>query len=142
MTAANYAGRAINITQTTAPHAMSYKLTSMYGLPHGHAVALCLPLVWQHMIKHPEHCIDKRGATYLEETFHDIAHALGFTTPHEAAGFMQNLLSTLGLGEPRAVHRNDDLETLTTSVNPIRLKNNPAEIPSESMKDIYNSIIK
>lgn len=40
MLAANYAGRAINITQTTAPHAMSYKLTSMYKLPHGHAVAL------------------------------------------------------------------------------------------------------
>ena len=27
--AANYSGKAINITQTTAPHAMSYKLTSL-----------------------------------------------------------------------------------------------------------------
>jgi alcohol dehydrogenase class IV len=41
MIAANYAGHAINITQTTAAHAMSYKLTSMYKLPHGHAVAIC-----------------------------------------------------------------------------------------------------
>ena len=30
MLASNYSGRAINITQTTAPHAMSYKLTSLY----------------------------------------------------------------------------------------------------------------
>ena len=36
--AANLAGKAINITQTTAGHAMSYKLTSLYGIAHGHAV--------------------------------------------------------------------------------------------------------
>ena len=40
MLGANYSGRAINITQTTAAHAMSYKITSLYGFPHGHAVAV------------------------------------------------------------------------------------------------------
>lgn len=44
MLAANYGGRAINITQTTAAHAMSYKITSLYKFPHGHAVAVCLPV--------------------------------------------------------------------------------------------------
>ncbi|MCG8566635.1 MAG: phosphonoacetaldehyde reductase, partial [Desulfobacterales bacterium] len=39
---ANMAGRAINITKTTAPHALSYTLTTHHGLPHGHAVALVL----------------------------------------------------------------------------------------------------
>ena len=34
--AANTAGRAINITQTTAGHAMCYKVTSLYGAAHGH----------------------------------------------------------------------------------------------------------
>ncbi|MBR1766792.1 MAG: phosphonoacetaldehyde reductase, partial [Bacteroidales bacterium] len=51
MTAANHAGQAINISQTTAPHAMSYKLSSLYGVPHGHAVALCLPEVWLYMLE-------------------------------------------------------------------------------------------
>ena len=54
MLAANYAGRAIHITQTTAPHAMSYQLTSLYHLPHGHAVAVCLPHVWRYMQQHPQ----------------------------------------------------------------------------------------
>ena len=40
---AYWAGRAINITKTTAPHAYSYAFTSDYGYPHGHAVALTLP---------------------------------------------------------------------------------------------------
>lgn len=63
--AANLAGQAINITQTTAAHAMSYKITSLFGIPHGHAVALCLPAVWRYMNNHMDHCIDPRGANYL-----------------------------------------------------------------------------
>jgi len=38
--AANLAGRAINITKTTAPHAISYSMTSYFGVPHGEAVIL------------------------------------------------------------------------------------------------------
>ena len=36
--AANTAGKAINITQTTAGHAMCYKIISLFGSAHGHAV--------------------------------------------------------------------------------------------------------
>jgi len=38
-----YAGKAINISKTTAPHALSYYLTKKFGIPHGHAVAIFLP---------------------------------------------------------------------------------------------------
>ena len=40
--AANLAGEAINISKTTAPHAVSYPFTSMYNISHGHAVSLTL----------------------------------------------------------------------------------------------------
>jgi alcohol dehydrogenase class IV len=36
------AGRAIDISKTTAPHALSYAITKRYGISHGHAVALTL----------------------------------------------------------------------------------------------------
>ncbi|MFX1255629.1 MAG: phosphonoacetaldehyde reductase, partial [Promethearchaeota archaeon] len=39
----NLAGKAINITRTTAPHAISYFLTSYYTIPHGQAVVVTLP---------------------------------------------------------------------------------------------------
>lgn len=38
-----WAGRAINITKTTAAHAFSYPFTLYYGYPHGHAVAINFP---------------------------------------------------------------------------------------------------
>ena len=40
--AANLSGKAISISKTTAPHAISYPFTSLYGINHGHAVALNL----------------------------------------------------------------------------------------------------
>lgn len=40
--AANFAGRAINITQTNVCHAISYPLTELYGIPHGIACGMSL----------------------------------------------------------------------------------------------------
>lgn len=40
--ASNLAGKAINISKTTAPHAISYPFTSNFGISHGHAVSLTL----------------------------------------------------------------------------------------------------
>jgi alcohol dehydrogenase class IV len=40
--AANLSGKAINISETTAPHAVSYPFTSFFKINHGHAVALTL----------------------------------------------------------------------------------------------------
>jgi len=40
--AANYSGKAISISKTTAPHALSYPFTANFGINHGHAVSLTL----------------------------------------------------------------------------------------------------
>jgi alcohol dehydrogenase class IV len=36
----NLSGKAINISKTNAPHAVSYPFTSLFGINHGHAVSL------------------------------------------------------------------------------------------------------
>ena len=40
--AANLSGKAISISKTTAPHALSYPFTSTFNISHGHAVSLTL----------------------------------------------------------------------------------------------------
>ena len=42
MCQANLSGEAINISKTTAPHALSYPFTAIFNVPHGHAVSLTL----------------------------------------------------------------------------------------------------
>lgn len=40
-----WAGKAIDISRTTAAHAFSYYMTATYGIPHGHAVYMMFPYV-------------------------------------------------------------------------------------------------
>lgn len=141
MTAANYGGRAINISQTTAPHAMSYKLTSMYGLPHGHAVALCLPEVWMYMMEHPEKSIDPRGTDHLEFVYELIGQLMHCDTPYKGLTMFRSIMLSLDMKQPQSANRNADIEVLTNSVNPVRLKNNPVLLTEDVMRNIYERII-
>lgn len=86
--AANLAGKAINLTQTTAGHAMAYKLTTLYGMAHGHAVALCIEKLWPYMVRHTEDCMDKRGTAYLNEMFRKLADVMDCDSPEAAAKLM------------------------------------------------------
>ena len=52
--ASYWAGRAIDISRTTAAHAFSYYLTSHYGIPHGHAVYMVFEYVCRNN-GHPEY---------------------------------------------------------------------------------------
>ena len=143
MNAANLSGQAICITQTTAPHAFSYKITSLYKFPHGHAVAVCLPEIWDFMSHHPEKCIDPRGYDYVTEVFQDIAHAMGTTGVTEAIHQFRYMMSSMELENPYSgPDRASELELLSKSVNPVRLKNNPVQIDEASSLELYRSIVK
>ncbi|NCU26085.1 iron-containing alcohol dehydrogenase family protein [Candidatus Nomurabacteria bacterium] len=140
MLASNYAGRAINIAKTTAAHAMSYKITSMYGLPHGHAVAVCLPKIWAYMISNMNKCSDKRGIEYLNGIFNDIAVTLGHSSPEKAVSEFEDLLDRLDLSSPK-LKSEDDLNILCSSVNVERLSNNPVSMTEDVLLETYKAIL-
>ncbi len=141
--AANYGGRAINITQTTAAHAFSYKITSLYKLPHGHAVAICLPEIWAYMIGHMDKCIDPRGCNYLKHIFSDISGVMECNSPMQAVALLESMMHEMGLAKPISdvCHRTTELELLSSSVNTTRLKNNPIILDKESIIALYERII-
>lgn len=141
MEAANYAGRAINITQTTAPHAFSYKITSMYGLPHGHAVAVCLPIIWEQMLRNMDKCVDGRGKEYVLKTFHSISESIGYARCEESVEFFFELLNQLEIDNPTSSNKEQDLKELSQSVNPIRLRNNPISFGLEDIVSIYARVL-
>lgn len=142
MEAANNAGRAICITQTTAAHAFSYKITSLYNIPHGHAVAIGLPEIWQYMVDHMEKCIDSRGQDYLASVFSDISRDMGCEDPNAAINLFRNMLSDIGVSRPVATNKVEELNILSLSVNSIRLKNNPIKLNEEDIRGLYEMIIE
>ncbi len=142
MMAANSGGRAINISQTTAPHAMSYKLTFMYGLPHGHAVALCLPEIWMYMMEHPEKCIDPRGKDHLEFIFEWLGQIMQCDSAYKGLMMFRAIMFSLGMSQPQTKDREAELDILTRSVNPERLRNNPVKLDEEMIHTIFDRILK
>ena len=136
MKASHLAGRAINVTRTSAPHAMSYKLSSMYKISHGHAVALTLPYVYQKTLEIAEstghHAVLKRlniltqlfNSDNLSETFH----------------LLKKIIDGFDLEVPSM--SNDDLDKLTNSVNKERLSNHPVSLTNQDVKEIYVQSLK
>ena len=138
--AARCAGKAINITQTTAGHAMCYKLTGLYGIAHGHAAALCVSQLWPYMLEHMEDCADPRGREYLLSIFDDLAAAFDSVRREDAAEKFQKFVDSLELEVP--VPRKEDYAVLNASVNPVRLKNNPVPLDEKAIGDLYKRILR
>ena len=139
MLAANLAGKAINITQTTAAHAMSYKITSLFGLSHGHAVAVCLPYVWRYMIENTNKCCDPRGVEHLNSVLNKLNELFFVDEPRQAVYRFFRILNLLELEFPK-LNNPEELDVLVNSVNPTRLKNNPVELDNEAILTIYKNI--
>ncbi len=138
--AANLAGKAINITQTTAGHAMCYKLTSLYGISHGHAAAFCDAVLWPYMIENTDKCIDPRGSGHLMKIWDELAKAYDCNSKEEAVDKFVSIVKSLDLKVP--VPASEDYDVLKTSVNPVRLKNNPVGLDEETVDKLYHQIME
>ena len=114
--AAHWAGRAIDVTQTTGAHAFSYALTTEFGLPHGQAVALLLPYFI---------AFHARMGIQVETVNTDRVRAL----VHEV-GLDRKLPATSG----------EIYELLTRHVNRERLSNNPVPVPDDLVREIAQGL--
>ena len=140
LVAANYAGRAICISQTTAAHAMSYKLTSLYKIPHGRAAFMCLPYIWQYMWDNIQNETEEKQNN-LTEIFTEIAKTLGCKTVPEAIRYVLALNEKLFI-EDAVELKMEDIDVLTASVNPVRLSNNPVTLSKKTLRELYRKIIE
>lgn len=137
--AAHIAGKAINITKTTAGHAMCYKITTLYGVAHGHATMLCNRILYPWMIENTEKCIDKRGEKYLKNTLDEIGVTLGGSDAKSGSVILENIFKKLDFEIPKL--SKSDIGELVETVNPDRLKNHPVAFGKEEIGTIYSSIL-
>lgn len=135
--AANLAGRAINMTTTTAAHAMSYELTSQFGIAHGHAVALCLPGCWRVLIEAADDDPD------LRERLDEIdALLVGDGRAGNGLDAFLEIRDAMHLRSGWEPENADSLELLADSVNAERLSNFPVDIDRGQIMSIYEDAIR
>ncbi len=119
-------GKAIQMTRTTAAHAMSYQLTKQLGIAHGQACMMTLPFLWDKMLD-------------LEETadvLKDLSGKMRLGDPRMGARLLKGILLWM---EFPPVKKPDEevMEQLVHSVNPERLQNHPQPLTEEDLRQIY-----
>ena len=126
MDASFQSGKAIQITRTTAAHAMSYRLTKMMGIAHGHACMLTLPTLWEMMMDHEE----------MKETLQDLTAKMRLGDPQMVPRLLKGILYDLEMDVP-PMPDDQTLDELTDSVNVERLNNHPVAMSREEIREAY-----
>ena len=137
---AHAAGMAIDISKTTAPHALSYQLTTRYGIPHGIAAALTLGHIGRANGEvADQNCRDPRGPAWVRARVSDAAAAIGASRDSFAGG-VRDLLRKLGLPatlQAAGVER-AGLAEMAAEVDPVRLSNNPRIFTAAELAGVLN----
>jgi alcohol dehydrogenase len=136
----HFAGRAIDISKTTSPHALSYGLTKTYGVSHGHAVALTMP---EHLALHADAGAQSlRPGTDYQRHRAAIAAILDGLRAHDGASARSEflaLLDRIGLATDLSHlggHSTDAPLALASNVNSERLSNNPIDLAKDALVTI------
>ena len=131
MDAAYESGKAIYQTRTTAPHAMSYQLTKLLGIAHGHACMLTLPILWDRMCANQE----------MDPLMQELGSRMRLGDPRMGSRLLRGLLIDLGMEAP-AMPSEEMLEQLTKSVNTERLSNHPMSLTEKDIAWIYRQAFR
>lgn len=121
--ASHLSGKAINISRTTASHAISYKITSDYGIPHGHAVALTIAQLFEKNLKSGGY--DELKILVSDnpsEYFRDLFNRIELETDFESLGIF-------------------DIDSIADNVNIERLSNNPVELTKDDILSFLRSVV-
>jgi alcohol dehydrogenase len=135
------AGKAINITKTTAPHAISYAFTSYYNIPHGHAVALSLPYFFKfnyHL--NNEDCTDPRGFQHVRKRMNKVLKIFD-SDKNRISGFLEKFFNEIGINT-RIMREisNFDPTLIIENVNTQRLQNNPRKVTKNTILELMTYI--
>lgn len=126
MDAAYQSGKAIQITRTTAAHAMSYALTQTMALAHGHACMATLPVLWEQMEDREE----------TKELLADLSAKMRLGNSQMVPKLLRGILYDLEMEIPAAPDE-ATLDTLAASVDPGRLGNHPVVLTGEDIRNTY-----
>jgi alcohol dehydrogenase class IV len=141
--AAYLAGKAINITTTTAPHAISYPITTFFGLQHGHAVALTLGNFFViNYIFNDNTVDDLRGSEYVKSTMMELYKMFNTSSAIECKNTWYNLMRDIGLDtsiRELVASKDIDVNKIINGINTDRLMNNPVRISKSTIRELLES---
>ena len=144
--AACFAGKAINITRTTASHALSYSMTAHYGLSHGHAVALTLPTILRMNAEIVSYNVNSNlDLNTIQQRMQNLYSFFGNNcSAEDVAKLLEELADRIGLSRRWFTEMKYDIikvrHIILKEINEDRLKNNPRKFDDFQLTEIVSKI--
>ena len=139
--AANLAGKAINISKTTAAHAVSYPITKFLDIPHGHAVALTLGSFFVINSHYSESQLnDSRGIQYFDNISKELLNLFDCSESEQVSQRLNQIMANIGLeANLKSIFskKNIDYELIKKEINLERLNNNPVKVNSSQIENLF-----
>lgn len=139
---AYYSGKAISITKTTAPHAVSYPFTSYFGVDHGHAVSLTLA----EFLKFNYDNYDKSVTNFnLIKRYEILFNLFKVKNIDEFINKLNEIKKVFELENNLIkINRNipNKIDLILSNVNVQRLTNNPVRVTRKNIVNILKQKIK
>ena len=137
--ASNLAGKAINISKTTAPHAISYPFTSLFNLSHGHAVSL----FFEKFLRFNYENISNSDVNFdLNERFQLIFNIFKVKDIDQFCNKVREIKMSAKLNDDLKklnINLKYEIENILDGVNTLRLSNNPIKLDKDMIKKILLS---
>lgn len=134
------AGRAIDVSKTTAAHALSYGFTKSYGVSHGHACALTLgAFIETHAAATPDRLQTTIDPATHAEAMRTLLAAFDAADAAAARARFNAIAEECGLPLSLASHgvtTREQVADLTSRVNVERLGNNPVVFSKDELTDL------
>lgn len=141
---AHLAGKAINISRTTAPHALSYYLTARHDMPHGLAVSTTFSeLARLNFEVGQDDCLDPAGPNALRNRFDLIFSAWRCSSIDEFCRNFDALRKELGVAarfHDLGLSPEEFESFLSHLPNPERMKNNPRRISPNMIREVLTPL--
>lgn len=145
MMSSHLAGKAINLTKTTAPHAFSYGFTSRHSMPHGQAVMLTLPIVYKFNSQAKNENI-RKGLSNEDhkKRMNELNHLLGVKDSKQAYDKLNLMIKKSQLRNSLKslpnVEKEQEIKKMIRMVNNDRLNNNPVIFQKKELKKIFEYV--
>ena len=134
----NLAGKAINISKTTAPHAVSYPFSSMFGISHGHAVSLTFEKFLLFNYLNSNRSLSSFNLKNRYKIIFELFNVKNINELCKKIKYIKRQANLSDSFEKLGINITANSDKILNQVNSLRLKNNPVMLTKNNIRKILN----
>ena len=136
MLAAHYSGKAISISKTIAPHAVSYPFSSFFGISHGHAVSINFEKILYFNYKNLNLALNNFDIKFRYKILFKLFNVTSIDDLCKKINLIKKKANLEDDYRKLGINIFQNIDKIINNINLLRLKNNPIRLNKVVLKKI------